>query len=1097
MSAERILQEIETRQWLSDKVLSRLRDKLGSSAPPAKKLVKFLVEKGHLTESQGTELMDVVSPPPLVATADDDDEPEVVLEEIADSGEDLDADGSLGDSLADAATDAGETVVPRKRKRRDRKVNKNEWDSPLILIGGGALVLMLLCGGGVWYLLFRGSGDELLKVADASYADGSYTQAIGHYEKFLKDFAKHEGRSKARVDLGLARLRQAAEVGANYELALTVANKEINEIKTEAAFDDAQRDLSAMLPKIATGLAEKAEAAEDLESINKYVDLATQALELASNTKYVPKQFRNKEELEQVRGSLARISGRQVALKSMQETIEAMQKATAAGDIRPAYEAHAAFVKQHSEYAGAQSLAAAVVAAVEAERAGIKLVDEPIQAETSEAATPVVATVTAANQRVQGNAPAEGVTVVQLNGVAYGMEIASGKALWRRSLGEPLNGAAPLVVGRACVVFDAETQELVLIDSAAGKLKWRVKLEETVSQPVLVGQRIFVAGASGRLHVIEAATGTRTGYVQFAQPLRTSPTASADGKQLYLVGEHSSVYSLDAKSLKCLGIHYLGHAKGSVVVSPAVLLGRVVVAENDGVQTSRLHVLGVNDTGAADRVQSVERLGGLMLRQPTVFGRRFAALTDSGQVKVFEASPEDASAPLALLAERPAARQARSVRYAAVAGGQLWIADRGLAKYSISPADNRLTSRNIKQRFRGDTFVIPPEVKGNVLIHTRQRSGEPGFTVATSDTKTGEVFWETDIAVPPAGAPVGVNNQNWLHTTTDGRVFVVDATTNGAQILQRGRLVDSSQLNSERPWLRTATSLSDTGAVYAANDANWAMRIEASNTSNPLAWVKLPGNLACEPTPFAGGWLAAVTEGQVHLLDTSTGAPLAAPFQPELVAGSTLPWLPAGVGELDGSPIAVITDGNANLFTLQFNTNDGPRLEAIAGVSLAQNETVKAGGPLTTRVAVAGGRAFAAQADGKLLAFDAGSLDTAGQMSLGAAVAWGPYTIGEQLLVATADNRLHGINPNSLDAPLWSKQVATFDLLGAPLTSSGEVILATRAGLLWRLQLATGEGEPIELHQRLATGPVELGDRLVLAATDGSLIVVNGVVVNR
>ncbi len=128
-----------------------------------------------------------------------------------------------------------------KSKRRSKKPKrKNEWDSPLLLIGGGALVLIVICGVAVWWMLNRETGDEHLQLARAAHDGGSYTQAISKYENFLKRFPNHPEKGPARVRLAMARLRQAIESTRNHSLALDIAQQELREIEDEEKFHEAQ-----------------------------------------------------------------------------------------------------------------------------------------------------------------------------------------------------------------------------------------------------------------------------------------------------------------------------------------------------------------------------------------------------------------------------------------------------------------------------------------------------------------------------------------------------------------------------------------------------------------------------------------------------------------------------------------------------------------------------------------------------------------------------------------------------------------------------------------------------------------------------------------
>ena len=70
------------------------------------------------------------------------------------------------------------------------------------------------------------------------------------------------------------------------------------------------------------------------------------------------------------------------------------------------------------------------------------------------------------------------------------------------------------------------------------------------------------------------------------------------------------------------------------------------------------------------------------------------------------------------------------------------------------PTDNRLPVEEIENNFAGSTFDHPLLAFGDTLIHVRRPKDRGGYVVAATDTKQGRPIWETDLAMPPAGAPV-------------------------------------------------------------------------------------------------------------------------------------------------------------------------------------------------------------------------------------------------------------------------------------------------------------------------------------------------------
>jgi hypothetical protein len=126
----------------------------------------------------------------------------------------------LADSLFAEVAPSGAAILPPRRRGfrglwddrfRSRRPRASQWDSPLLLVGGGVLIVLLFVGVGLLFYLLRGSGDELYELAENDYRDLAYSQAIAKYEKFLAGFPSHPKASEARVRKVLARLRQAVD----------------------------------------------------------------------------------------------------------------------------------------------------------------------------------------------------------------------------------------------------------------------------------------------------------------------------------------------------------------------------------------------------------------------------------------------------------------------------------------------------------------------------------------------------------------------------------------------------------------------------------------------------------------------------------------------------------------------------------------------------------------------------------------------------------------------------------------------------------------------------------------------------------------------
>ena len=1075
MTSDEYFRALEERQWLSASMMDRLQAKVADSVRSfdATALTRFLVEKGQLTAAQGQELLSLSeSSAPSIYLEPEPSPPKAKKEKRRKLV-------ALADELAESDQDAQRMLAGGKLKSKARakkpKKQENEWDSPLLLIGGGALALLVLCGVAVVYFLFSESGDEVLSEARAAMQSGSYTQAIQHYQKFVGDYPGHPDHSEARVNLAMARLRQATEA-QNYAIALEMAKEEIRAIEDEEKFSLAEGELTTLLPRIATGLATAAEKETDPAKVEEQAARAAEALTLCSNTNYIPRSMRGPE-IEEVQATLDRIARRQKALEELTSTVAAMEQANAAGDTRAAYEAYEALLKNSPELTGNEQLLETVAATSKSEQAGIVFVEEPQPAMTAEPQSPVIAELALADRRATAVAPATGVAAIQIRGVLYGIDVASGRLLWRRYVGISNNRTLPVVIGGDVLCVDADSQELMRLSQPSGELIWRAPLGEQVTQPVVAGNRVFVAAESGRLHVLELDSGNRLGHMKFAQPLRAPPVADAAGKRLYLAGDHSSLYTLSVDDLKCLGVFYLGHDRGTVSASPAVVLNKLAVSENIGLETSRLHLFELDADGVIAKQIVEQRLPGLVTEQPLVDGRRLIVATDRGQLSVYDiASTSDESA-LNLIASRAPTRKQPLASAVSSVAGHLWVADSQLSKYSVDPTNTRITVRDIADNYANSTFHSAPLVFGEVLIHVRTRRGDSGSTVTATAAQSGETLWEIEVALRPAGSPAAIDNPRRLMVATaGGKVFLFDRAAIDVRV-QDTPLPGAARPSTAKP-LEFLHELPSGSMVFSAKSSADVLLYDPAATAQPVRWVHLPSPLACEPTHFGQGWIAPLEIGQVMLLD-GAGQPLAAPFQPALKPGTVKNWLPASA--IDDKQF-VITDGVEAIHLIAVQTAPQPHLTAVKDAELGSTSA-------TTRTAVSGGRVLAGAKEPRLVAFTLPTLEPRDPIALTGAVVWGPFAVNEHVLLATADGKLVAIAADG--SATWQHDIELAPV-GTPLARGDAVLLAFPNGLLLKLQLASGEeAARAELKQPLAAGPVEFEQRLAVATTDGAVLIVN------
>jgi outer membrane protein assembly factor BamB len=1148
MSAERLIDLIEQGEILSPRLVEKLRAKVAQSdeSMSAAALAKFLVQKKHLTSSQAAQLVNAAVSPPAAAPGESDvhtpgessifgpalvgshagsrdDEEEIftltpIQEEAPSSKSYSQLDSSILESpplteieplaleeplavgppilpnepqlpptpplAGPVALSGAKSLTPAPGLRKKTR-KRSEWDSPQFLIGGGVLVLLVICGATVALILNRRGGDEKLAEARKYRDAGAFTQAIAAYQEYIDGYSGDASWSNARMELALSRLRQATEAGGDFRPALKVAQEELQALENDKSFDpqkliDARPELAELLPKIAAGLADQADASNDPTTAQSLAQSAADALVLCRNAKFVSKELRNDAALADVEQKLARVSRRQETRGDLDRALSAIRASIAAGDVRAAYTAHQQLLGEHPELATDKSLEAAIVAASAAERAAVKYVAEPRAAETVERPTPWLAMLSIGDRQVTATAPATGTFCARIDGALNAFDVATGKLLWRRYVGFA-SGQSPVVVGDFVLAFDSNHQELLRLETQTGKLVWRQQIGEPIAAPLVVEGKVYVAAESGRLYVIDLKTGERTGFVQFAQPLHVTPAVDRTAQRLYVIGEHSSLYTLAVSDLSCVGVFYLGQSSGSIRVPPAPVLDRLAVLENDGVATCRMRILSLDEQGAVAAVETERRLKGLAAAPPLVTGRRLIVVTDRGELDAFDVATEAGANSLTQVATREPTSREPLVRYALLTQGAVWIGDNQLTKYAVLPTGDRMPVQTIDDSFVRSTFDHPLALFGSVLVHVRRVDGEAGVVVTAIDAESGRTLWKNVLAVPPAATPIVDDAARTLALAdVNGSIYRFDEAALRARV--QDEPLSTSALTSSATKLTSGTDLgAGRGAFAAPGDGRQLVLYDPSAAKNPVRRMTLPSTVACPTSAFGAGVLVPLEVGQVFYLDPANGQSLATPFQPRLEPGTKVLYQPACQVDESGRQF-VITDGQGKIYLAELVP--GPQ----ASFKIVAEQSVGAF-PIVSRLLALDNVAFAACDGGQLTRYTLPALTNAGQTNLPGDVAWGPYRAGNLVIVATANGQLVAVGADGTIA--WADAIKEGELAGPPLAADDGILLAYRKGVLERLNLADGQiAGRLDVEHPLEAGPVRLLDKIVLTTHDGTLLVV-------
>lgn len=945
---------------------------------------------------------------------------------------------------------------------------KSVWDSPLLLIGGGLLGVTLVAFALLFYALTRGTAAELFNKAEEEYQGGSFASASAMYEQFLKKYPQDANASLARVRRQMATLRQITDAGNNPRLGLETAQQVLPQIEREEKFSEARPELSSILPTIAEGLATRAQQTDDPPRKQEWVKLAGDALALVNNPAYLPASLRQERE-----GQISRVVDRlKVAERGIQQdkdlarAIETIVAAADKGQAGESYRVRSELLRIYPGLEGNAELVAAIRKVGEKERELVQVTkggpaaltaDHPVQSET----------VILSERSGSGGASTAGMATLLLEGAVYGVDVASGRLLWRRYVGyesavRPVEVA--LGVERATAIIDARQNELALVDSKTGTLRWRQPLNDEALGLVTKGNRLYVTTRKGRVVIIDAARGEILSSAQLPQGVAVGPALYQS--RIFQLGEHSTLFVLDADSLTCVETLYLGHSQGTLLVAPVGILDNIVLIESPTDDYSTLQLIALDAKSKKwSLAGSPKRLKGRVVNAPGVSAARLAITTDLGQVSLFQL--DSGSKELRQVAAIAASETEPLTTYAELDKTRLWVTSRRRTMYEIQEALQQLSLKWTENH--DDRFVAPPHLHGDVLVTARRRSGMDSVLLEGCHAGTGQTLWTTRMASAVVAALADQASGQLNVLTRAGQLFSL-----GSDMFQKGIVDQTAFASAMHAGVEAAVSADGQSLAWSRpHHAKQSYLLAATSKAQPIE-LAFSATLAAPPVPVPGGLVSPLTDGRV-LLESTDKAVKIGPFMPPLMPNALPRWTQPAV--TSGSSF-LISDGRATVFAVARKDQPEPRLEA-AGQTLTSDPV--------THLVWAGSWALGIvrqESTDAVIGFDDHAAVTFAPVPLEGRIEAGPFAVGGLVLLSAEPAGFVCIASDGKTR--WQRPLDRGPLAGAPLAVGGDLLVALQSGDVCRLDPATGkELGHHSIHQPLYGPLVALGGAAVVCGSDG------------
>ena len=701
----------------------------------------------------------------IVPVAEPATEPETGIEPVA--NEASHSGPILDDILADPLATQDKVVIRRRRSMfrtitdlfpgGGNRNRKKRWDSPLILLGGAALVLLIAAGFALVGLFYGESADEVFTAGMDAYESQSYSAAIKTFNKFERQFSTHDKASLARVRVQLANLRMLTDKPTpDWEAALSQADISLNAAKVEEAFPEVRSELAKLLPDISAGLVGVAKGAETTDQKQAAIDLAVNSLTLVDNPEYLPTSVRKPQEIriEEIQSEIAVVRRDIERERALSKTIGEIATATESGKIADAYRLRDKLVTTYPLLLDDVSLGDAIGAVTEKEKEAVKVGVSELKPTTQD--HPPVSRVSVVLSDQRGSALdglGNRVVGVLVRGAVYGLKASNGQTLWRRHVGWECSVFPQEIRGDGSgdlLLVDAAHGELQRVHADNGKLVWRLPCPKPLSTPRIEGGKAYVCCGSGpesRLLSVDLKGGSVSAEARFPVGCSTPPTIISERGEVIQPGTHSSVYVLEAGSLKCKRVFASRHARDSIV-APATWIGSsLLLAENNGTSAATLHTFTpVGEDDAWRRDAAPLKTAGQVVAWPAVNDRRVVIVTDLGEIRVLEAPLEGNG--LREIASIGDSGKSVGASWPLLDRARLWLANDTFTQYELQSTRGQLVTR--WSRDRSDRFLNPIQRVGDYLVHVRRRRGMSGATVAAAPVNSpdGAPVWETDIGVP-------------------------------------------------------------------------------------------------------------------------------------------------------------------------------------------------------------------------------------------------------------------------------------------------------------------------------------------------------------
>lgn len=1105
MSASQFIQMLENKGLLDPESILELQKMLEQSkvrvTPEA--LARILVENGQLTRFQATKLVTELKDQqeaqaagkPVGAKTSKNDSVEDLLpaEDVVEAEVVEVVDEVVEAQVAEVVevVEEAESATGKSRKKKTsqapsyvddslkdvaiakapvvtNKPEKSPWET-FGIIGVGFIVLMLLVLFVPLYLWFSaGNAKDSWDLAENFYKNRDYDRAARQYEQFASGFPTDENASTARVKAVLAKVREASEKNADPSVGFKAAQEELPGVVNEAGMSSMRVEITDVLLRIAEKFISKADNTAGIGDRKSLITAMNQQMDLIRDPRFVGTQERTQNELRirRIEEDQQRVVREIQQSEDLDTTLISMKGTVEAKDVSKTYDLRRELVKKYPVLDQNTKLRDLMLQATEIQKGLVaKSNAVPMIQDSSPAfAAPTALLTSRVGNPIDSNP--EDIGFLRVKGSVVAIAVANGQIAWRKFIGRDWTGEPKRLAATSdsdVLVSVASRGTISRLAAKDGSVVWESKFPESIIEPSIDGDDIFVTTRAGSVHCLDAISGQPRWSKKIPQSIDVATGGASGKRKRYLLGNHSNLYVLSRGNGECDEVVYIGHNPGTIAVPPIWVLNQLILFENAGPDHSLMRVYSTNDDGTElKQAQVPVRFKGHVVIEPQVEGRRLAVATNLGEIAILDVEVTNPKEKVFKMVNLVSNESAPKATWPLMSGTDLWLASNRLAYFQIQITGQKLNSIWLKEDL--DEFTARPIKLGDVILHSRVVRGNAGVRVAAINPKTGDAYWETDIGNPVAS--LSPSSQGLVAVTSQAATFNVadDAFATDNVGLKPTLSIENMGRNQRSMTFGNPVPLAD-GRSLLLNSAQGSQLLlvdpaRKSNSTSKLVVLDLAGSYpVAESISVGNAILVPLENAQLLMIDPENGKQIGVAFQPTISAGERPVWMNPVL--LSDKQSVVIADERRNLYKL----STGKQLRLLNAQPLERG--IKGRIDVINDVAVC----LSPGPSGDFLDFyDCGEFKKIGSLTFEGRFVWGPYTAsnGSQA-IGLALSDIEGLVAFSSEGKLlWSLPMPQKVLVGKPIFDNSDILIASTTGELIRVSAADGKllarttaGEPI------------------------------------